>query len=279
MTPSDHSVSASVSGRSRARWVASWFGGQVVLAGMFFVISVVTARLLGASGKGELSAWTLVPYYGFIAVAFGLPTGLGRTVLAGRSAGVGSLVARHALLTAGPALLAAAIAIVLGADRLGVLLFVVIGLPAMAVVEDAFTVFQAARHSAAANLTRASAMVIVVVAFGATWFWWRGAPREWVWVMTATGPLITGAFMLAALRRSFGTRPEIGLRAAASEGTSSWPAFAFDRVLLRADQVLAGAAPRKRLAWSLQRGRQLERDRTVPWERYQPIGVPGPQHA
>lgn len=221
----------------RVRFAASWAVGHGFATLAQFAVAVATARLLGASGRGELTAWTLVAVFGGPLLSFGVPEGLGLSALRGERGQVGTAL-RHAAWVLALAAVAGAVAIGLGASPAGVLLFLILGVPAAVLLGDGLTLLQAVDRPWLFHVARAGGSVVALAGIGIVVSAGLDDRDAWVWLPVGLGFVLGPLFIIAALRRDFGLRRGPPLARAGREGLPSWPRRMSDQLLLRADQYV-----------------------------------------
>src|SRR4051812_45732336 len=111
---------------TRRSYALKALAGQAAFAGLAFVGSVLTARLLGPAAKGELTAWTLTVAVGGLVLAGSIPTGLARAFLHGDRTRLRGTMHRHFVATVAICTPLVAIGLVFGLDPEPLLLFLVI---------------------------------------------------------------------------------------------------------------------------------------------------------
>ncbi len=132
---------------TRGRFALVAFTGQLAFAAVAFLGSVVTARLLGPSAKGELTAWTLGTTTGALALAGPIPVGLGRGYLRGDRAGVVRAATLHGFLATVVVIVISGGLIALEVDAVPVLFCVLLAIPCTLVVQDLLVTLQAAKRA------------------------------------------------------------------------------------------------------------------------------------
>jgi O-antigen/teichoic acid export membrane protein len=220
--------------------------GQFGFAGVAFVGSVVIARTLGAAGRGEYAAWVLAATSGGLIAAGSLPVGLGRAYLAGERGALPPTIGRHGVLTFLLCCATVPIGLLIGLDGLGLVLFVVLAIPAGVVLQDLFLVLQAARLPWLYHGARIGGAFFLTA--GATIVWATGGhdKAHEIWFLFTAGTLAAAVTLLLLVRRRFGSKAPLGLRDTAERGRGSYWASVVDLLMFRVDQavvaIVAGPA-------------------------------------
>jgi O-antigen/teichoic acid export membrane protein len=244
-------------GRSpRRRYALSSFVGQILFAGIALAGSVITARLFGPAGRGELTAWLLGATLGSLVLAGPIPIGMGRAFLARER--VSLLVAPwgHAAAAGAVAAAAAVVAVGLGASPLTAFLILFVAIPTGVVVNDLLVVFQAAKRPWSYHALRIPSTAVPTVGLAVLWFATGSPSLTDAYVLIAAGSALSAtlASVLVRLhlpRRLAETQNAPPLRdqlaTLARLGRGSYSAVLLDAVLLRADQFLILIAGRAEL--------------------------------
>ena len=226
---------------SRRRYALKAFIGQVAFSGIAFVGSVLSARLLGPSGKGALTAWLLVANFGALVLSGTIPTGLGRDFLAGEHRRVLPVTVAHGAAAFAASLLVAVPAAGAGLDPITLGLLVVVTVPAGVVVQDLLVVLQAAKRP----LLHHGLRIIGAFAFTAGLAGLYLHPVDDAFTAAAAfyalGAAASAVAAVVLARRRFGGGPRRSLRELSRLGRGSWTATLLDFALLRSDQWVVAA--------------------------------------
>jgi O-antigen/teichoic acid export membrane protein len=208
------------------------------------VASILSARLLGPAGRGELTAWALTASLGALVLIGPLPTGFGRAVLARDSRWVTAASLAHGLAVALLVWPLVVIGTVLGLSTPALIYTVLIAIPAGVVIYNLLVAFQAAKKAWSYQATRIVGPT--VLAIGLLAFWTSGIEVS----VNAALSLIAGGSVaslgVAAIlgSRTFGLERR-GLavlrtraRASWTLGRGSYSATLLDVLLLRLDQFV-----------------------------------------
>jgi O-antigen/teichoic acid export membrane protein len=231
-----------VFGPERRSYASRAFVGQLALAGIAVVGSVLAARLLGAHGKGVLTAWSLVAVLGALLLSGTIPVGLGRRYLAGDRSDYRTSTLLHGGAAFGLILLPAALCVwATGLNGLAILCFLLIGVPCGVVMEDSLLVLQASKRAwayQAVRIANAGGLTIGLV-WAVVFMAQSNALEDIAWISFAVGS-VAGALLALTLTRAASSpgRGRLSLRQAAALGRGSFVTSITDWGLLRLDQLL-----------------------------------------
>lgn len=222
----------------RRRYFLSAFAGQVIVSAVGFGGAVASARLLGPSGKGELTAWTLVATVGGPILAASVATGMGRRALAADVSTVVWNAAAHAACVMAVALVGFPIATLAGLDSLGYAVFVLVALPLGVFSEDLLTVLQALKRPWLYQSARILNMLVFSV--GAVFLLASGSndAKEALWILFGAGSIASAVLLAVAVSRLFAQSKSTQLRQISGLGRGSTVGTLADWVLFRADQAM-----------------------------------------
>jgi O-antigen/teichoic acid export membrane protein len=226
---------------ARRRFAVVAFGGQLAFAAVTFAGSVVLARSLGPSGKGEFTTWSLVALLASLVGGLSISTGFGRAFLKGLSGELSRRAALHAAFAAAPVLAVVGPLVVAGVVRPGLAAMLTMAVPAGVMTKDLLTVMQAAKWPWAFQLTRIATavvfsvgMIALVVTIGANL---TGAYLLWG-AATVVGAMIAVKGVSARTANPDGRAPNLaGLQRL---GEHAFVANLSDWFLLRLDQLITG---------------------------------------
>lgn len=229
-------------GPARRRYAVVATLGNFATAAVAFGGAILAARLLGAEGKGEYTAWTLASTTGALLVAGSAPTGFGRAYLAGYRSGLTKLALRQAALTAPFLVLALPMALLLGLDWLRVVCCVVVGVPAALFTLDLLIVLQAAKRARDFQSVRLAQATVVTLGFVLIVAFGPSDSLSWafaVWAAALVGSALVAAHLA---RRSESATPAGRLPLTPGRvremGVGSYGARLIDWLGLRADQFI-----------------------------------------
>jgi len=222
----------------RRRFAIAAFAGQAAFAAIAFGGSVASARILGPSGKGTLTAWTVAATLVALVLSGAYPNGLARAYLQGRRAAVIPTAALHT----GAALVICAagslVALAVGADPLAVLLFIVIAAPLTVFANDLLVLLTAAKRPWAYHLPRIAAAAVFSVGACILYFAGHGDRHAALWGLFALSALAAALLYLAVCGGFLGVTGGAEPREMWQLGRGSWGASVADFLLLRCDQLV-----------------------------------------
>jgi O-antigen/teichoic acid export membrane protein len=227
---------------SRSRFAIASLSGQLVFALLFFAASVLAARLLGPTGKGEYTAWTLASVTLALALAGSIPVGLGRAYLGSERAALAPVAIRHGALTLAVTAVAVAPAILLGVHAIALTFCVLVAVPAIVVANDLLVVMQAAKRAWSYQAIRIVTAAFVAAGMAALVITSPDDALDIAFAVWAAAALASGATAVLLAGRRRGPRPErVTLRASARLGERSYLANLIDFLLLRGEQFIVVA--------------------------------------
>jgi antigen flippase len=227
---------------SRSRYALASLAGQLVFALLFFGASVLAARLLGPTGKGEYTAWTLGSVILAVALAGSIPTGLGRAYLQSERAALLPIAVRHGALTLGVVALGIIPAILLGVNSAALVFCILIAVPATVVVNDILVVMQAAKRPWSYQAIRIATAGIVVAGMTGLVITSPENPLDIAFGVWAVAALASGLAAALIAYRHLGARRRRGtLRTFGRLGGRSYFANLIDFLLFRVDQLIVVA--------------------------------------
>jgi O-antigen/teichoic acid export membrane protein len=212
--------------------------GQITFALLAFGGAVLSARLLGPSGKGALAAWMLLATLAPVLLAGSVPVGLGRAYLSGRRDQVVRSMVRHGLVTAAGCSAASVIAGVAGVDPLGLVIFVVVCIPFGVIYLDFYMVAQAAKLPWLYHAGRIAGGAVYTLGLTVIAVLHVSRPQHLIWMIYAAGIAGSTVAVLIVCGRRFGAAPGLGLREASDKGRRSLWLLALDLIVLRLDQYV-----------------------------------------
>jgi O-antigen/teichoic acid export membrane protein len=222
----------------RSRFAVAAFIGQAAFAAIAFVGSVATARILGPDGRGALSAWTVTSMLVALVLSGAYPNGLARAYLVGRRGTVIPTAAAHTALAAGLCVVGAAVALLAGPDRLGLVLFIVVAAPLTVFTNDLLILLTAAKKPWSYHLPRIAGGLVFSGGAVVVYFAGGGDRHVIVWSLFVASALAGAALFLVVGRRLLGIGQGAELRKMWRLGKGSWFASVTDFLLLRCDQLL-----------------------------------------
>lgn len=225
----------------RSRTAIVIFAGSLASAGVAFVGSVLAARLLGAGGKGQLTAWTLVAACGTLLLGLAVPTGLGRAFLDGDRRILVPTALAHTALTVGFAAVVAGVGAVAGLDLLPLLCFVVLAAPASVLALDLQTVMQAAKRGAAYSTAALAAPLVSTAGMGVMLLSRPEHPLRIAYLLWAAGAIAASLTAAAFALRAYGWSRQTMLRESLRLGRGSYTVRLVDWLVLRVDQFFVVA--------------------------------------
>jgi O-antigen/teichoic acid export membrane protein len=214
------------------------FGGTGLTAAVTFGGSVLAARLLGPSGKGELTAWTVVAFCATLLLLGPVPTGLGRAFLQGERRTLLPTALAHTAAAVGLTAVAAGIGLLCHVDAAALICFVVISVPAGVLLWDLQGIAQAAKQPWVYNASTMPLPVVFTGGMVVVALVQPGDVRLAAFTLWAVGG-VAGALTAAVFAlRLYGTRDETMLRKSIRLGRGSYTVRLVDFLLLRLDQFL-----------------------------------------
>lgn len=221
----------------RARYAAVSLVGQGLFALLAFVASILIARLLGPSGRGSYTAWTLVTYFGALLLTATVPVGLGRGYLRGDRDTLLPSAWRHGALTVIVVTIVSGVALAAGVDPTHLVLFVLLAIPVGVIQFDLLLVFQASKDAWRYQLPRIVGAALVTGT--ALWLYLdRPVDAEViVWIAFAVGSLVAALMLSVLVARRVGYSLRTRLREYAELGRGSFVATMCDQMILRVGQV------------------------------------------
>jgi O-antigen/teichoic acid export membrane protein len=222
----------------RSRFAIAAFAGQAAFAAIAFVGSIASARILGPAGKGTLSAWTVASTLVALVLSGAYPNGFARAYLVGRRETVIPTAAVHAAAVSVLCVLGAAVAAVVGADPVGLLLFIVIAVPVSVFTNDLLVLLTAAKRPWTYHLPRIASGALFTVGVLVVFLTGSGDRHEVVWVLFAASTVVAAALYFILCARLLGLSKRTEPAAMWRLGRGSWGASVADFLLLRCDQLI-----------------------------------------
>lgn len=130
----------------RTRYALKATTGQIAFASTAFLGSVVAARLLGAAGKGEYTAWTLGTLTAAILLGGSISVGLGRAYLDGARERLLGVTVAHGFAAAALVAVLLSPLLILGVEPLAILACGIVAVPAWVMSLDVQSIMQAAKR-------------------------------------------------------------------------------------------------------------------------------------
>jgi O-antigen/teichoic acid export membrane protein len=229
----------------RRRFALVSFLGYVAFALVAFAGSVVAARLLGPSGKGEYTAWSTATTIGALVLGGSVPIGMARAYLDGERAVLLPAMVRHGVVALGIVVAGVVPALLLGLDAVPLVACILVAVPAGVLMNDALRVVQAAKRSGAFNTIRLVNAGIFTGGIALVAYAGAGNPLDLAYVFWAAGSVGAAIVSLRVMRRDRGRLGDGALRPLARLGRNAYAALVIDKLLLRLDQfvVIAVAGP------------------------------------
>jgi O-antigen/teichoic acid export membrane protein len=221
------------------------FAGQIIYSALAFVGSVASARLLGASGRGELAPWTLSAGIGSLILTGTVPAGLGRAYLAGERRQIVRTALVHGVFALGCSALAFVVGLALGLDPVRLGLIVLVAIPAGAVTYDFLVVFQAGktpwRYQGVRIIDAGTFTVVLTIIYLAK----RHLSVDAACLYFSVASAASMVAAIAVARARYGWTKQSALLDSMERGRGSYVATVLDSFLLRLDQffVFALAGP------------------------------------
>lgn len=230
----------------RRRFAIVSFAAQGVNVILLFGISVLTARLLGADGKGIYSAWTMAALGGAALLGGSVPVGLGRGWLQGDRPELVSTSIKHMLVAATPMLVLAPIGLVVGLPPVPLIATIVIGVPLTIAINDLLYVLLAAKRPFALHSVRLAGTLPLAIGLG--FIAWQDSldpadALDAAFILYAAGAGISVLIALAVTVRSLGLSREASVREYGRLGEGAYLGIVSDWAVARADRfVVVGFA-------------------------------------
>jgi O-antigen/teichoic acid export membrane protein len=222
----------------RSRYAAAALAGQLVFAIIAFGGAVLVARLLGAAGKGEYTAWTLGTSIGTFVLAASLPVGLGRAYLDQQGSAVLTVALRHAMIVATVMAIGVGFAVLAGVDPVPLVWCLLIAVPAGTIGNDILVVMQAAKRPWSFQAIRIVHLTVFTAGMALVALLEASDPLNLAFVLWGLGALASAATACGIALRMFGSSRRSSLREYARLGRGSYLAGLIGWFLFRLDQLI-----------------------------------------
>jgi O-antigen/teichoic acid export membrane protein len=225
----------------RGRYATVSFFGYVAFAVVAFAGSVIAARLLGPSGKGEYTAWSTATTIGSLLLAGSLPVGLARAYLDSRRSLLLPAVLRHGAVALGIVGVCTVPALVAGVDAIPLITCILIAIPAGVIMTDALWLMQAAKRAGALNAIRIVNAGIYTGGIGLVAYVGASNQLDLAFGFWAAGSVGAALLSAALIFRNHGIGRGGRLRTFARRGRGAYGGLVIDKLLLRLDQLVVVA--------------------------------------
>lgn len=230
----------------RRKFALVSFGAQGFNVVLLFGISVLTARLLGAEGKGIYSAWTMATLGGTALLGGSVPVGLGRGWLQGDRSELVSTSIKHMGVTVAPMLVVAPVGLLLGLPAIPLITTVLIGVPLTIAINDLLYVLLAAKRPFALHGARLAGTLPLAIGLG--FIAWQDSldpadALDAAFILYAAGAGTSVLIALAVTIRTLGLSRQASVRAYGRLGEGAYLGIISDWAVARADRfVVVGFA-------------------------------------